>query len=60
MLTRLVFLFYSYCKTVQNQVQYGQEKGGASKREAEGFAAKKEKKKTEQQAALLASIFKSQ
>ena len=45
---------------MQNQVQYGQEKGGAQKREAEAFQQKKEKKKTDQQAALLASIFKSQ
>lgn len=42
-----------------NQVKFGDEKGGARKREADAFEEKKKKKMSEQQNALLASLLKN-
>lgn len=50
---------YSYVKQVKNQVLGGNAKGGEQKRIADEFKAKEEKKKEQEQKALLSTLFKS-
>lgn len=53
----LTRFFYSYVKSVQNQVMTGNAKGGVRGAEERKFQEKKEKKDKEKAAALLASLF---
>ncbi len=51
--------FYRYVNQVKSQVMQGNAKGGESKRIADEYRAKEEKKKEQEQKMLLSTLFKS-